>query len=152
MIDLEFIADVERRMFRTEHDTGANINALMIWNMVREHAGLPKLQVLDLTIGEEYCDKTYDAVSEREYPLRPRTEKQMARIKAERQREGSYPRYFPSGNDQVAHLYNKGSKVGDHSVCGAFTLDSEGLARPVLRYTYICTECQFTARKLTDDD
>lgn len=45
---VEFIEDVEKRHFRTGHDTGSNPNALMIWNMVREVAGLERLTQDDL--------------------------------------------------------------------------------------------------------
>lgn len=51
-IDTSFIKDVESRHFRTNEDTGANLNALMIWNLVRKHAGLPKLETDDLPA---YC-------------------------------------------------------------------------------------------------
>jgi hypothetical protein len=44
----DFIADVEARHFRTVNDTGANLNALMIWNRVREFAGLPELTMDEL--------------------------------------------------------------------------------------------------------
>jgi hypothetical protein len=69
---LAFITDQERRHFRTEHDTGANTNALFLHNQLRKLAGLPELQVSDLTSAEEYTDRTRDAISEREYPLMPR--------------------------------------------------------------------------------
>ncbi len=42
-IDLEFISEVESADFRTVHDTGANHNALYIWNKVRAHVGLERL-------------------------------------------------------------------------------------------------------------
>jgi hypothetical protein len=45
---LEFIEDIESRFFRSNSDTGANSNALFIWNMVREKADLPKLTHEDL--------------------------------------------------------------------------------------------------------
>lgn len=45
---LEFIADVEECHFRTAHDTGANPNALMVWNILREYAGLQSLDKDDL--------------------------------------------------------------------------------------------------------
>ena len=71
---LEFIAKTERAYFRTEHDLGANFHSLFIWNRVREMANLPKLDEADLTTADEYCDKTCDVISEREYPLMPRRE------------------------------------------------------------------------------
>lgn len=46
--DLEFIKNVEANHFRTEHDTGANQQALMIWNIVRQHFGQPRLSFSDL--------------------------------------------------------------------------------------------------------
>lgn len=44
----EFIDEVERVFFRTGHDTGANANALIIWNQVREYAGRERLTRDDL--------------------------------------------------------------------------------------------------------
>lgn len=46
---LAFIDDVERSMFRTDMDTGANTNALIVWNQLRMYAGLPALSRTDLT-------------------------------------------------------------------------------------------------------
>ena len=46
--DLDFIANVERCHFRTNTDTGANPNAMLIWNIVREHFCQPRLTVEDL--------------------------------------------------------------------------------------------------------
>lgn len=68
----DFIADIERSYLRTEHDIGANHSALYLWNLVRGRAGLPPLDKDDLTTAAEYCDRTRDAISEREYPLMPR--------------------------------------------------------------------------------
>jgi hypothetical protein len=47
-IDKKFIETVEYNHFRTNIDTGANPNALFIWNIVRNHVGLPVLHVNDL--------------------------------------------------------------------------------------------------------
>lgn len=47
-IDIEFIKKVEAADFRTCHDTGANSNAMYIWNKVREHVGLPRITIDDL--------------------------------------------------------------------------------------------------------
>lgn len=44
----DFIAETEKAYFRTQGDTGANLNALFIWNRVREYAGLPPLELKDL--------------------------------------------------------------------------------------------------------
>lgn len=44
----EFINDVEACHFRTGHDTGANANALMIWNILRNWAGMESLTRDDL--------------------------------------------------------------------------------------------------------
>ncbi len=44
----EFIADVESRLFRTATDIGANLNALLVWNELREFAELPELTFQDL--------------------------------------------------------------------------------------------------------
>ena len=43
-----FIEDMESRFFRTATDTGANPNAMFVWNLVREWAGLDRLTVDDL--------------------------------------------------------------------------------------------------------
>lgn len=51
-IDAAFIKDVESRHFRTDEDSGAGSNALMIWNMVRAHVGLQPLKKSDLPA---YC-------------------------------------------------------------------------------------------------
>jgi hypothetical protein len=51
-IDVEFIKQVEAAHFRTVQDTGANHNALLIWNCVRKHVGLPALTLDDLP---RYC-------------------------------------------------------------------------------------------------
>lgn len=151
MIDLEFIADIERRFFRTEHDTGANINALMIWNLVRKEAGLPKLQVFDLTIAEEYCDEGRDAVAEREYPLMPRNEEEFERIKQERRNERAFQKFHINKNGQIVHLFYPGPGQGDASLCGAI-LDGEGQKRTVKQHDYVCTHCKFASRKIKVED
>jgi hypothetical protein len=43
-----FIENMERSYFRTNEDTGANLNALFIWNLVREYAKMEKLAWEDL--------------------------------------------------------------------------------------------------------
>jgi hypothetical protein len=50
---LTFIERVERAHFRTVEDTGSNLNALLIWNAVREHAGLPRISRDDLARYDE---------------------------------------------------------------------------------------------------
>ncbi len=45
---LDLIRKVEADMFRTVTDTGANLNALCVWNTLRRHAGLPRLTKDDL--------------------------------------------------------------------------------------------------------
>jgi hypothetical protein len=67
-----FVAETEQEILRTDSDIGANPNALGVWNRVRQHAGLPRLQRRDLTSVEEYNDPGRDAISERSYPLQPR--------------------------------------------------------------------------------
>ena len=47
-MDINFINQVESVDFRTNTDTGANENALYIWNKVRRHVGLPPLHKSDL--------------------------------------------------------------------------------------------------------
>lgn len=44
----EFITRIESTQFRTDHDTGANEVGLFIWNLVRVHAGLPRMEMEDL--------------------------------------------------------------------------------------------------------
>lgn len=60
-IDSNFINEVEKAHFRTNQDTGANLNALLIWNLVRKHVGLPRLEVDDLPA---YCEahETYHKI------------------------------------------------------------------------------------------
>lgn len=53
MIDIEFVNKVEKAHFRTVHDTGANGQAMLVWNMVREHVGLPRICLNDLPA---YCE------------------------------------------------------------------------------------------------
>jgi len=67
-----FVAETEQEILRTDSDIGANPNALGVWNRVREHAGLPRLQRADLTSAAECADRGRDAISERGYPLQPR--------------------------------------------------------------------------------
>ena len=52
---VRFIDDVESRHFRTEHDTGANLNAILIWNCVREYAGMKRITVKDLPAWCKKC-------------------------------------------------------------------------------------------------
>lgn len=54
VITEEFIRKVEDAHFRTNEDTGAHPNALMIWNIVRAHIGLPALSANDLPA---FCDE-----------------------------------------------------------------------------------------------
>lgn len=44
----EFIKRIEDAHFRTESDTGANFNALFIWNQVRKFAGLEPIDKFEL--------------------------------------------------------------------------------------------------------
>lgn len=50
---LKFIQDMEDRHFSTDCDTGANHNAMFIWNQVREFAGLHRLKKTNLP---SWCD------------------------------------------------------------------------------------------------
>lgn len=65
---VEFIEDVEKCNFRTGHDTGANPNALMVWNILREYAGLQSLDMDDLirrhaeTDGKTFEDMKQDYI------------------------------------------------------------------------------------------
>lgn len=54
---IKFIHEVEQAHFRTEHDSGANLNAMMIWNIVRNKAGLPPLAKKDLRAWCDRCSK-----------------------------------------------------------------------------------------------
>jgi hypothetical protein len=47
-IDADWIKEVEGHHFRTNHDTGANLNALFVWNILRRRAGLPSISKNDL--------------------------------------------------------------------------------------------------------
>lgn len=47
-VDLEWVADVERVMFRTHMDTGANKLVMMTWNWTRRRLGLPDITIRDL--------------------------------------------------------------------------------------------------------
>lgn len=49
---LIIIEEIEKDHFRTNEDTGANLNALLIWNIIRGKAGLPRLRKDDLPA---YC-------------------------------------------------------------------------------------------------
>lgn len=62
---LSFIKDVEEAHFRTEHDTGANRNALFIWSLVRRLAGLPDLALTDLPAWCVACKKYHQYPHER---------------------------------------------------------------------------------------
>lgn len=48
MNELAFIFAVESSHFRTVEDTGANPNAMLIWNIVRQRVGLPRISKDDL--------------------------------------------------------------------------------------------------------
>lgn len=54
---IEFINKIEASHFRTQEDTGANLNAMLIWNQVRKLAGLKRLQLDDLASYCSECDK-----------------------------------------------------------------------------------------------
>ncbi len=49
----DLIAKVEADHFRTVIDTGANPNAMVVWNALRRHAGLPGLSKDDLPAFDE---------------------------------------------------------------------------------------------------
>lgn len=42
------MAHYEEHHFRTSHDTGANRNAMFVWNLLRPHAGLERLETIEL--------------------------------------------------------------------------------------------------------
>lgn len=52
----DFIADVEACHFRSGFDTGANPNALFIWNIVRNWAGMDSLEQDDLIMNQAMSD------------------------------------------------------------------------------------------------
>ena len=59
----EFIEDVQKCHFRTALDTGANSNALFIWNIVRNWAGMECLDEDDLhRFHAETDGKTYEEI------------------------------------------------------------------------------------------
>ncbi len=53
----ELIAKVEADHFRTVTDTGANPNAMVVWNALRRAAGLPGLSKDDLPAHDETRDQ-----------------------------------------------------------------------------------------------
>ena len=54
---IKFIEAVEQAHFSTVQDTGANWNAMFIWNIVRARAGLKPLSLSDLDAYCETCKK-----------------------------------------------------------------------------------------------
>ena len=66
----QFIADTEASHFRTVSDTGANSNALFIWNRVRVQAGMKELTLTDLPTWCENCRKYHVRPLCRFAPLR----------------------------------------------------------------------------------
>lgn len=58
----QFINESEGKWFRTASDTGANSNALFVWNRLRVWAGMPELTIEDLEArypeGAEYAQYT----------------------------------------------------------------------------------------------
>lgn len=52
----ELILDVEEVNFRTPYDTGANANAMMVWNIIREWAGMGRITMDDLIL-KYYVDE-----------------------------------------------------------------------------------------------
>jgi hypothetical protein len=70
-LDKKFVKSVEEAHFRTVHDTGAHPNALMVWNIVRKHVGMPAIELKDFpawcethkryhVINKDYGCKTTD--------------------------------------------------------------------------------------------
>lgn len=53
----KFIESTEAAHFRTPYDTGANMNALFIWNLVRDFAGMDRLTLKDLQLRAGYSDE-----------------------------------------------------------------------------------------------
>lgn len=60
-----FIDRVEAAHFRTDCDTGANEYALLIWNMVREFAGLSRLTKADLPSFCGCCGKYHTGAAKK---------------------------------------------------------------------------------------
>lgn len=54
---VHFVADFERSHFRTVSDTGANPDAMRLWNLVRHRAGLPMIGIEDLPAYNENAGK-----------------------------------------------------------------------------------------------
>lgn len=54
---LRVIEEVERVHFRTDKDTGANLNAICVMNAFRREAGLPYISKADLPTWDEQDEK-----------------------------------------------------------------------------------------------
>lgn len=71
---LSFIHEIEQAHFRTEHDTGANLNARLLWNALRRYAGLPHIRAKDLRYYDEARDEYIyrpDSVLNQPAPAQP---------------------------------------------------------------------------------
>ncbi len=47
-LDKEFVQKIESQYFRTDKDTGAGLNTILVWNQVRRHVGLEGITWEDL--------------------------------------------------------------------------------------------------------
>jgi hypothetical protein len=54
---IQAIENVEKAHFRTQQDTGSNLNAMLIWRALRKELGLPDLNVSDLRKYNEVTEK-----------------------------------------------------------------------------------------------
>lgn len=56
-LDTDFVKNIESRFFRTDKDSGADSNTMMIWNTVRTYLGMNSLTKGDLPTWCKKCEK-----------------------------------------------------------------------------------------------
>ena len=76
-----FMADMEDRNFRTNSDTGANSNALSIWNSVRAYAGYKALTRDDLRMRQVKSSQGRVTLEELREFDKQRDDERMARYR-----------------------------------------------------------------------
>lgn len=65
---LKLIAEVERDHFRTDCDSGAADQAMLVWNRVRQFAGLHRITKLDLPSWCVICESYHVTPHKRKAP------------------------------------------------------------------------------------